>query len=737
MSHDDDVISNDSSNPHINEIIDARAHNPARREMFKGAAASAVLGFLATSAAALNVTPAAAAASPVPARARTGKRPAQLGFKAVAKSRSDVLTVPEGYTAKALYRLGDPLAANVGAYRNDGTDPASTFAWRAGDHHDAVIYFGIGSDGRYASGSASRGLLVMNHEAITPCFLHPSGVTSTGSGTAQVRTVPEEVLREFYVHGVSVVQVERGRDGNWTYRQDSRFNRRVHTLTEAILSGPAAGSAQLVTKYSPNGSRTRGTVNNCANGITPWGTYLTCEENFANYFRRIPASDDGKRSAGELASLKRYAIAGVGRELWATITPDTPDNIYGRWIAEVRGNTPAEDYRNAGNTFGWVVEIDPFDPAALPRKRTALGRFAHENACAAPARPGKPLVWYSGDDSRNEYIYKFVSDAKWDPADANRGLAAGDKYLDAGRLYVARFDADGTGQWLELKFGVGAIGPGNSGYPFADQADVLINARMAADAVGATKMDRPEWGAVDPVTGAVYFTLTNNTAAMRPLTALDAANPRSYNDARSNGTAQRGNPNGHIIRWQEAGNDHGATSFKWDIFLFGARAGTDANNVNLSGLGADNDFSSPDGLWFSRATNILWVQTDDGAYTDVTNCMMLAALPGQVGDGSARSVVNTDANGAVREVRTPVGMPPGDKLRRFLVGPVQCEITGVTESPDGRALFVNIQHPGEETKESDIGNPSAWPSHWPDGGMARPRSTTVVITRDDGGVIGI
>jgi secreted PhoX family phosphatase len=234
--------------------------------------------------------------------------------------------------------------------------------------------------------------------------------------------------------------------------------------------------------------------------------------------------------------------------------------------------------------------------------------------------------------------------------------------------------------------------------------------------------------------------LTNNNAQLRPLAALDAANPRHYNDKRTNGSNQFGNPNGHIIRWLEANNDPAATAFRWDIYLFSARAGTDPRNVNLSGLTADNDLSSPDGLWFSNATNIMWVQTDDGAYTDVTNCMMLAALPGNVGDGGAeakRTITSTDSSGAAREVTTLVGAAPGDKLRRFLVGPVQSEITGVTESPDGRALFVNIQHPGEDAKPADIVTPTAWASHWPDGGNARPRSATIVITRADGGVIGV
>lgn len=492
----------------------------------------------------------------------------------------------------------------------------------------------------------------------------------------------------------------------------------------------------MITKYSKDGTKVRGTVNNCAHGITPWGTYLACEENWAGYFRRITATDNPRRSAKELASFARYGVAGNGRELWATVTPDTADDLYGRWNAEVRGTSTdgSDDYRNGPNTYGWNVEIDPFTPNSIPKKRTAMGRFAHEGAWIAKPEAGKPIVYYMGCDSRNEYIYKYVSTALWDPVDATRGLAAGDKYLDNGKLYAAVFSEDGTGRWVELSFNLGAVNSGYSAYSFADQADVLVNARLAADAAGATKMDRPEWGAVDPYSGAVYMTLTNNNATLRTLNSTNAANPRHYNDVRTTGTAQRGNPNGHIIRWLES--TPAALTFRWDIYLFGARATANAENVNLSGLSADNDFSSPDGLWFSR-TGICWIQTDDGAYTDVTNCMMLAAIPGTVGDGAARTITNTDANGATRTQSTFVGAQPGTaKLRRFLVGPIDCEITGVCESPDGTALFVNIQHPGEDTAAASISDPTKYNSHWPDGGLARPRSSTIVIQRTDGGVIG-
>jgi hypothetical protein len=233
------------------------------------------------------------------------------------------------------------------------------------------------------------------------------------------------------------------------------------------------------------------------------------------------------------------------------------------------------------------------------------------------------------------------------------------------------------------------------------------------------------------------MTLTNNNAASRPISNLDAANPRFYNDKKTTGQDQWGNPNGHIIRFAETSGDVRATSFTWDVFLFGARATADAANVNLSGLTAANDFSSPDGLWFSHANGVLWIETDDGAYTDVTNCMLLAAVPGTVGDGAPQTVTSTSQDGlTTKAVKTYVGKAPGEEnLRRFLVGPKECEITGIAETPDGKTLFVNIQHPGEDTRP-DFGT-ATFGSHWPDGGRSRPRSATIVITKDDGGTIGL
>lgn len=715
----EDIGTNDSNNPTFDSVLQARL---SRRTLLKGSFGLAASTFIGTQLAGC-------------ANAGDIEEPKvlKLNFSPVAKSLADALVVPAGYTASVLYRLGDPISANVSDYRNDGTDTAASHALRAGDHHDGMHYFGMGSNGAYNPQASDRGLLVMNHEAITPAYLHPNGATTVGG----VRTVAEEVIKELNIHGVSVIEITKS-GSTVTYNKASTYNRRITTFTEMTLSGPAARTPGMITAFSTDGSKTRGTVNNCANGYTPWGTYLTCEENWAGYFRRIAATDNPSRTAKEVASFNRYGVAGTGRELWATpVAADPSDTTFKRWDTSKTGVSAdgSDDFRNVANTYGWVVEIDPFNPTSTPKKRTALGRLGHEGAWLGPVVVGKPLVWYMGDDSRGEYIYKFVSTANWDAADATRGLAAGDKYLDDGKLFVAKYGADGTGTWVELRFGVNGVTAANAAYAFADQADVLINARLAADAVGATKMDRPEWAAVNPANGEIYVTLTNNSSAVRTLAATDGPNPRFYNDPKgAAGTAQRGNPNGHIIRMAENGGDVTSLGFRWDIFLFGARSTADAANVNVSGLTANNDFSSPDGCWFARS-GLLWIETDDGAYTDVTNCMLLAAVPGKVGDGAKKTITNTDG-AATKAVDTYVGATLGEtNLRRFLVGPKECEITGLAETPDGKALFVNIQHPGEETAPN-FANPASFGSHWPDGGNARPRSATIVITRNDGGEIG-
>ncbi|CAA9539183.1 MAG: Putative phosphatase [uncultured Sphingomonadaceae bacterium] len=713
------------------------------------------------------VAPSVAAATPVvfrltatdaSGRQATGDatvtiEPARLDFAAVPKNLNDVVTVPAGYTATVLYRLGDPLNAGTGPYANNGTDTG--FSSRAGDHGDALYYYGLTPDARGRDDNNSRqGLLVMNHENITQRYLHPNGPTNSGPNG----TRPEaEALKEMEAHGVSVVEVARAGDtGAWSYVQTGQLNRRITPLTPTQINGPVRGSALVRTRYSADGTAGRGTINNCANGYTPWATNLTCEENWAGYFRRVAATDNPRRTAKEIAGFNRYGVGGNGNYGWASVQTTERDNtIYLRWNASVQGATAADDFRNEANQYGWVVEIDPYDPSAAPRKRTALGRFNHEGAWPGNFVAGRRPAFYMGDDARGEYVYKFVSATPWAAADAQRAdrLAVGDKYLDSGTLYVARFAADGSGVWLPLVFGQGPLTAANPAYAFADQADVLVHTRLAADALGATRMDRPEWTAVNPATGEMYLTLTNNT--QRTAANTDAANPRAYVDPKQPTGDQvnadpasplqrtTGNANGHILRLREAGDTTEATTFRWDNYLFGAGSDLDAANINVSGLTAQNDLSSPDGLWFGRPTNasgnvkpVLWIQTDDGAFTDVTNCMMLAAMPGVTGDGGARTITNNDGTRTGTQATLIGATPTAATLRRFLVGPNECEITGVDSTPDGRSLFVNIQHPGEDGTLARL--TSNWPASQtgPAPGV-RPRSATVVITKDDGGVVGL
>lgn len=485
--------------------------------------------------------------------------PATLGFNAVAKNKLDVVTVPTGYTAQAMYRTGDPILASVAAYKNDGTD--TNFAGRAGDHHDALWYWGLNAAGTARDETnSSRGLLVMNHENINAQYLHVNGQTGNVSGGVR----PEaEAIKEIEAHGVSVVEIFQNADRSWSYKQDSSFNRRITPNTVMQFNGPAAGSDFLKTLYSPTGTAGRGTINNCANGVTAWGTAITCEENWAGYFYR---PNNTGRTAKEITGLSAYAAMG-GSNRWYTVVPaDSTSTLYSRWDVQVRGNSAVEDFRNEGNQYGWVVEFDPYDKSKAPRKRTALGRLAHEGCWPGAFVAGRKPAFYMGDDTAGEYLYKFVSATAWSAADANTSdsLAIGDKYLDAGTLYVAKFNADGTGTWLALVFGQNGITAASTIYPFASQADVLVHARLAADVVGATPMDRPEWTAVNPVTGEMYLTLTNNTSN-RTLANTDAANPRYYTDTKTTGATQTGNPNGHIIRLRETGDTTEATTFKWDI----------------------------------------------------------------------------------------------------------------------------------------------------------------------------
>ena len=717
--------SNTSANPTFDAVLGARL---SRRGLLRGSVGTvgtAVLG-------GLGVTACGGSDDPV-AEAKV------LGFGAVAKSLADTVVVPAGYTASVLFALGDPMAAGVAAYKNDGTD--GDFDKRAGDHHDGMEWFGLGADGKRNDSATDRGLLAINHEATTDeklssFFLHANGGTSTLPRPAS------EVDKETAIHGVAVIEVAKSA-GKWAYVPGSSQNFRLTALSPIEIAGPARGHAQLITKYSPTGTMTRGTLNNCGTGKTPWGTFLTGEENWFGYFTRGAADDAARGNDKSVTSLKRYGRSqgAASRHGWET---GGADDKYQRWNNSKTGASAngSDDYRNEMNGMGYIVEIDAYDKTRMAKKRTALGRFAHESAAFGKAVVGQPLSIYMGDDSRGEYIYKFVTTAVWSAADANPNdrMAVGDKYLDSGKLYAAKFNADGTGTWVELAMTNTAVA-GYATYKFADAADIAINTRLAADAVGATKMDRPEWNAVNPANGEIYFTLTNNSNRSIDPTGSqylpDASNPRAYTDMKGT-SKQNGNPNGHLVRLKEGAS---VSSFSWDVYLFGAEAGADKSLVNISALTADQDFSSPDGLVFSKATGICWIQTDDGAYTDVSNCMMLAAVPGQVGDGGKKTLSYTKADGSKLDIVTPVGKAATEStLKRFLVGPKGSEITGLAETPDGKAIFVNIQHPGEGTAMANVGDATKYQSQWPSnagyGAGKRPRSATIVITKNDGGKIG-
>ncbi len=716
--------SNTSANTAFDEVLDLRMN---RRGVLRSAAVVAGAGCVGAAGLAHAAAPVAMQAAVLPNYMST------LGFKPVGKSLADRISIAEGYTYQVIYALGDPLDARTPEFKNDGTD--TDFDCRAGDHHDGMEWFGLSAMGRPSNSYTARGLLAMNHEAttdekLTSFFLHANG------GTPTLPRVASEVDKELDIHGLSVVEVGT-RQGAWSYQKSSKFNRRVTVNTDVELHGPLRGSSHAITKYSKNGKSARGTLNNCGTGKTPWGTFVSGEENWNGYFFR-DAQDDQRRGkdSSEVAGLNRYGrkSAAASRHGWESASEQ---DKYARWNNGALGASAADDYRNEMNTFGYVVEMDAYNPTLKLRKRSSLGRFAHESVSFAKTKAGQPVVAYMGDDARNEYIYKYVSDAKWDPKDTRAAdkLAVGDKYLNKGTLYVARFGGDGTGEWIALSLSNPLLA-NSKGFEFKSEADIVVYTRLAADAVGATKMDRPEWGGVNPKNGEIYISLTNNST--RTADNTDAANPRAYLDLKA-GKEQTGNVNGHIIRMAE--DKPTDAGFKWDVYVFSGEANSGDANINLSSLTDANDLSSPDGLVFSPATGICWIQTDDGAYTDMSNCMLLAAIPGRVGDGGKKTVSNMRNDGTSKDVQTFVGKEPTDAtLKRFLVGPRDCEITGWCETPDGQAMFINIQHPGETTKMANVGDASKYTSQWPAndgyGAGQRPRSATIVITKKGGGAIG-
>jgi len=631
--------SNRSSNPTIHEVSD-----PSRRTILRGG-----LGALAGSFFAPLSAIGGAAALTGCATGSMASGPL-IGFKSVGVSTADTITVPEGYTYQVIAPWGDPvgMSGENHAFKDDASNSAAHQESQLGMHHDGIHYF--------AQEGSKSGLLAMNHEYVDHGLLFTDGMATWTA---------EKVRKSQAAHGVSIIEVE-DKAGKWNVVNPSPWGRRITANTRTEMSGPAMGHALLKTASDPAGRVVLGTLNNCASGMTPWGTFLTSEENFINYF-----------SGGESMSEheKRWGLKkGGGGYRW--------HEHDARFDAVKNPNEP--------NRFGWIVEIDPYNPSSTPMKRSAMGRGAHEGATVAVTKDNRAVV-YMGEDARFEYIYKFVSR----DAIKSGGAAANASLLDHGTLYVAKFNADGKGQWIALTHGQGPLTAANG---FNDQGDVLIKARQASDLLGATKMDRPEWIEVDKE-GWVYATLTNNSSRggdKQP--AVDAANPRANNTQ------------GSIIRWKEDG-DFGARSFAWNHFIMAGDPSLERAQAKGSIKG--DMFSCPDGLWVD-GRGILWIQCD----------MSTSAM----GKGDLKNF----GNNMMLAADTKTG-----EVRRFLVGPAGCEITGATSTPDGKTMFINVQHPGEPANEiSDPKNPRAV-SNWPEKkANGRPRSATVVIRKVDGGVVG-
>jgi secreted PhoX family phosphatase len=728
-----DVALAESATPSIRELIDSV--QAGRRQFLKTSLSTTALasaGGLTLSGLVTTVQAAPVAASQgfagfsfteVPANTRA----LNMSLGGASNAVVDRVTVPAGYTAQVLVAWGDAIMPGGTAFNGTASETSVQQARQFGMHNDGMHLFPF--TGTSGSPVSDRGVLCVNNEYTHEDLLFPDG-QNVAAGNYTI----DKTRKSQNAHGVSVVEVRRT-NGKWGVVKNSPYGRRITANTFCRVSGPAAGHALLKAKAhtitdtattatggTTDGTYAYGTINNCANGITPWGTYLTCEENWNGNFSASGTVDTGTTT--EVGKLnRRYGVtaAGFGYN-WHRNDPrfDLTQN-------------PLEPH-----LFGWVVEIDPFNPRAVPVKRTAMGRFKHESAQYVVDAQNN-VAFYMGDDERNEYIYKFVCTNKYDPLNraANRDL------LDSGTLYVARFDAGLTGQWIALEPGtLGLNGvalrdnPNFSGANDAEvRAKILIKTRMAADAVGATMMDRPEWTGARPRIGGfeeieVYCTLTNNTrrgtlpassnaadgstasASARP--PVDGVNPREDNVY------------GHIVRWREDGRTVRATTFTWNLFAQAgdtrttkvAKATNDyKGNVNDQPDGSA-DYGAPDGLWFDPFGR-LWVQTD------------------QIGDGSG-DFINIGGNMMV------CCDPNTGATRRFMTAPNKCEVTGITMTPDGRTLLVGIQHPGEDATASNPTQFSNWPQNqWSveaDGvtplPAGRPRSAVVVITKDDGGLIG-
>jgi secreted PhoX family phosphatase len=581
----DDKISNKSGNRPFSDVV-----NSSRRTVLKGSLAVAATSFLSSH----SVFAKDGQSTGLDSWFKR-KKGALVGFEPVkvVDGNGPWPSISQDYEFQILIPWGESLQPYGPSF--DWPPNAADQEQQIGIGHDGMAFFPMSEKqsqhwfkSKNNGSENTHGLLAINHE-----FGRNKHVL--GKSTPESH---EDVLTSQHAHGVSIVEIKNS-GGSWM-RIKSDKNRRIHVNTPVAFSGPVAGSEYLAT---PAGNRPKGTVNNCSNGRTPWGTYLTCEENFNGYF----GANDSDWSPSK--EQERYGFTHTGFE-------------YGWEKFDPRFDLSNSAFKNEENRFGWVVEIDPFDPDSTPVKRTALGRIKHEGVAITVGRNSR-IVAYMGDDQRFDYIYKFVSADSW-----KRMLARGISPLDEGSLYVAKFNDNKTGEWIELSMDNPVLAK-----RFASQAELLTYTRIAADLVGATPMDRPEWTTVAP-NGDVYCSLTNNSKRK----TVNAANPLAPNN------------DGHIIKWRDSHN-HTGTAFKWDFFA-----------IAEDSHGTEDSYSSPDGLW-ADPDGRLFIQTDGKQKEGMNNQMLVAdTLTGE--------------------------------LRRLFTGVSKDEITGITVTPDRRTMFINIQHPG-------------------------------------------
>ena len=630
----EDIGSNPAPRATIGEIIEARF---SRRGALLAALASSLAGT-------------AEAQAQVPLHGG----PSSLTFPELRHQLAQTDAVAEGYEKHILIRWGDPVLPGAPPFDPRQVTPAAQ-AMQFGYNNDFIAVLPPQRGVRIGE----RALLWANHEYTNTNLMFPG----LGSGReARGRVTAEQAEAELMAHGGSIVELERV-EGRWKPAGHPRLNRRITGATPMTISGPAAGHPRMRTGEDAAGTRVLGMLNNCAGGTTPWGTILTCEENFNVYFGGDLAD------AAQAESHRRYGIVA------------NPAYGWHRYMARFdRSKEP-----NEANRFGWVVEIDPYDPTSTPIKRTALGRVKHEGATHAIAPDGRVVI-YMGNDERFDYVYRFVTARPWNPQDpaANRDL------LDEGTLSVAKFDADGTMRWLPLVFGEGPLTEANG---FASQADVLIETRRAADLLEATPMDRPEDVETNPVTGMVYVMLTNNARR----TEIGPANPRASN------------AHGHVVELAPPGEagarDHAAETMRWSLFLRGGKPGVDAGAQYHRATSDQGWLSCPDNCAFDRKGRI-WIATDG------------AGPAAGVADG----VYAADTTGRGRAL-----------TRLFYQAPTGAEVCGPFMLPDDSALFLAIQHPGEDPGSTFEAPSTRWPDFVE---AAPPRPSVVVITKAGGGAVG-